>query len=151
MIERMEHVALSVVDLDRSVKFYCELLGFSLLRTLECGPESLLGRVVAMPGCRARIAHLMLDGSMLELFEYLEPTGRKAEETRTQADHGWIHLGLRSSDTREDYRRLCQAGVTFLFEPVEFRPGVWIVYFKGPDGEVLELRQTPAGDSESKR
>jgi len=29
---------------------------------------------------------------------------------------------------------------------VEFRPGVWIVYFHGPDGEVCELRQVPQGD-----
>jgi hypothetical protein len=32
--------------------------------------------------------------------------------------------------------------VRFLGKPVEFRPGVWIFYFFGPDGEVCEMRQT---------
>ena len=32
----------------------------------------------------------------------------------------------------------------FLSDPVEFRPGVWVVYFLGPDGEVVELRRDGA-------
>jgi len=55
---------------------------------------------------------------------------------------------MTSSDTRADHARLCAAGVAFLSAPVEFRPGVWIAYFKGPDGEVLELRQTPPDDNQ---
>ena len=82
---------------------------------------------------------------MLELFEYRDPSGRALAPDATQADHGWIHMGLTSTDMCADYTRLRAEGVEFLSEPVEFRPGVWIVYFKGPDGEVLELRQTPAG------
>ena len=39
--------------------------------------------------------------------------------------------------------------VEFISEPVEFRPGVWIVYFCGPDGEVCELRETPDGETGS--
>ncbi|MBL7076398.1 MAG: VOC family protein [Kiritimatiellae bacterium] len=148
MSEGIEHVALSVADLDCSVKFYCDHLGFSLLRTLDCGPGSLLGKVVGLPDCHARIAHLLLGSSMLELFEYRDPIGQTVAPDRTQADHGWIHMGLRSTDTRADHRRLREAGVEFLSEPVEFRANVWIVYFKGPDGEVIELRETPEADNE---
>ena len=99
-----------------------------------------------MPACRARAAHLLLGGKMLELFEYADPRGRAPAKDRSQADHGWIHMGLTSNDTRADWQRLREAGVEFLSAPVEFRPDVWIVYFKGPDGEVLELRQTPESD-----
>ena len=145
MIVGIEHIGLSVADLDRSLAFYRDLMGFELLRVLDCTPEGDLGTVVGMPGCCARIAHLLLDGRMLELFEYAEPRGRVQREDARQADHGWIHMGLTSSDVCGDYARLRDAGVAFLSEPVEFRPGVWIVYFKGPDGEVVELRQTPGG------
>lgn len=145
MITGIEHSGLSVANLERSLTFYRDLLGFELLRILDCTPESDLGKVVDMPGCSARIAHLLLEGQILELFEYSEPRGRPQTETDKQADHGWIHMGLTSTDTRADYAHLRKAGVIFLSEPVEFRPDVWIVYFKGPDGEVVELRQTPEG------
>ena len=36
MITGMEHAGLSVVDLDRSVAFYRDLLGFEVLRILDC-------------------------------------------------------------------------------------------------------------------
>ena len=52
------------------------------------------------------------------------------------------HIGFVSTDVRADYARLKGQGVTFFGEPVEFRPGVWVVYFYGPDGEVCELRQS---------
>jgi catechol 2,3-dioxygenase-like lactoylglutathione lyase family enzyme len=148
VINGIDHIALSVENLERSVAFYRELLGFELLRLLDCGPDGDLGKVVGMPQCEARVAHLLLDSKMLELFEYIKPRGEALEPERRQADHGWTHMGLTSTDTRADYARLRDAGVPFLSEPVEFRPGVWIVYFKGPDGEVLELRQTPEGDGD---
>jgi len=145
VIKGIEHIGLSVANLERSLAFYRDLIGFELLRVLDCTPEGKLGTVVGMPRCRARVAHLLLDGRMLELFEYAEPRGRIQVDDACQADHGWIHMGLTSSDTCADYAQLREHGVEFLSEPVEFRPGVWIAYFKGPDGEVVELRQTPGG------
>ena len=79
---------------------------------------------------------------MIELFEYRDPKGNPIPVDRKQADIGIIHMGLTSSDARADYKRLKEHGVRFVSEPVEFRPGVWIFYFYGPDGEVCELRQT---------
>jgi len=143
MIQRFDHTALSVADLERSLAFYRDVLGFELLRILEPNPDLPLGKVVGMPGAQARIAHLMLGEVMLELFEYRTPAGEPIPPNRRQADHGWIHIGLRSDDVRGDHARMSRLGVEFLSEPVEFRPDVWIVYFRGPDGEVIELRETP--------
>ncbi len=142
MIESLEHVALSVADLERSIAFYRDLLGFTLTRIVESPPSMRLGDVNGLPGSAARIAHLVLGAAMLEVFEYQVPRGRELAADRTQADHGLIHVGLKSTDTRADYARLAALGVPFFHEPVEFRPGVWIAYFRGPDGEVCELRET---------
>ena len=38
---------------------------------------------------------------------------------------------------------LAERGVYFDSEPLEIRPGTFIVYFQGPDGEVCEMRQIP--------
>ena len=142
MIQALEHVALSVADLERSITFYRDLLGFTVARVIECPPAMRLGDVVGLPGCSARIAHMTLGAAMLELFEYQDPRGAPIPAARTQADNGFIHVGLRSTDTRADAARLRRAGVRFIGDPMEFRPGVWIVYFRGPDGEVCELRES---------
>ena len=142
MITKIDHSALSVSDLDRSLAFYRDAIGFEVQRILECDPEMRLGDVNGMPGSVARIAHLTLGDTMLELFEYQQPRGREIPSDRNQADHGLVHLGLSSDDARADYLRLQQYGVKFFGEPIEFRPGVWIFYFYGPDGEVCELRET---------
>lgn len=146
MINRLEHAALSVGDMARSLAFYRDLLGMRVLRDLAPGlGGDKLGRVAGMPGARARIVHLDLGGTMLELFQYLEPVGRPLPADHRQADLGFTHIGLSSDDVKADYKRLQTAGVAFLGEPVEFRPGVWVVYFRGPDGEVCELRQQELG------
>jgi glyoxylase I family protein len=142
MITKLDHVAISVADLERSLRFYRDIIGFEVIRMLECDTSTKLGEVTGMPECAARIAHLQAGDSMLELFEYSSPQGRTISLDRKQADHGLIHLGFTSQDVRGDCARLKQAGVNFISEPVEFRPGVWIVYFYGPDGEVCELRET---------
>lgn len=138
-----DHVALSVRDLDASIAFYRDLLGFEVRRVIEVPPEMNLGRIAGLPACTARIAHLFQGPLMLELFHYLEPEGRPAGD-RTQADRGFSHLGFRCRDIRADIERLRQAGVDMAGELVEFRPEVWVQYFYGPDREVLELRQLPA-------
>ena len=143
MITGIEHPAVSVADLERSLAFYRDLLGLNVVRLLEPRRDAKLGVVAGMPGARARIAHLRLGEGMLELFQYVEPVGRPIPRDRRQADHGLIHIGLRSSDARADCARLRAAGVEFFSEPVEFRPGVWVAYFRGPDGEVCELREDP--------
>ena len=141
VIHGVDHVALSVSNLERSIRFYQLVGGLEVQRVIEKSPGEKLGRVTGLPGARARIAHLSDGRIMLELFEYVSPSGRAIEPGRTQADYGFIHIGFRSDDTRADYRRLLEAGVSFIGEPTEFRPGVWICYFCGPDGEVCELRQ----------
>ncbi len=141
MIVQVEHPALSVADLDRSLAFYRDLLGLEVIRIIEPREDPKLGTITGMPDARARIAHLRLGGIMLELFQYVTPRGRPIPVDHRQADHGFIHAGFRSTDVRDDHRRLSAQGVRFISEPVEFRPGVWVVYFRGPDGEVCELRQ----------
>ena len=141
-MHNLDHAAISVADLDRSIAFYRDVLGLEVTRIIECPPERGLGRVVGMPGCAARIAHLESGPVMLELFQYLKPEGKPIPPDHTQADHGLTHIGFSSTDVRADYERLKKLGVRTFGEPVEFRPGVWLFYFYGPDGEVCELRES---------
>jgi catechol 2,3-dioxygenase-like lactoylglutathione lyase family enzyme len=137
----LKHIALSVADIERSIRFYRDLLGLTLVLRIECPAESKLGEVVALPQCRARIAKLKSGDVVLELFEYQRPRGNAIAPEKTQADHGFSHIGFASSDIHGDYERLRRLGVKFYGRPIEYRQGVWNVYFYGPDGETCELRQ----------
>lgn len=142
MIKGIEHVGLSVTNLERSIEFYRDLMGMELVRIIEPNPDFPLEKVVGAPGAKARIAHMKSEQSMLELFQYLSPEGHPMPADHTQADIGFIHAGFTSTDVRSDYNVLLENGVEFLGDPVEVRPDVWVVYFKGPDGEVCEIRET---------
>lgn len=142
MFTKLEHVALSVADLERSIAFYRDVIGFEVTRILEPDLKRPQAKVVALKDAETRIAHLELGGVMLELFQYIHPQGRPLSEDFTQADHGLTHFALTSTDTRADYEYLKKQGVRFYSEPVEYRPGVWICFFYGPDGETVEIRQT---------
>lgn len=141
MIIGLEHAAISVSNLERSIEFYCGIFQMKHERTIDSPPEKGLGKIIGHPGAAARIAHLTSGALMLELFEYSEPKGRPISADRSQADHGLIHVAFQSSDVRSDAEELKQQGVELIGEPLEYRPGVWVLYFYGPDREVCEIRQ----------
>lgn len=141
MIQALEHVALSVGDMERSLAFYREFLGMKVIMDLNVTDDR-IGRVVGIPDARCRIVHLKLGQAILELFCYSSPAGKNMAGEMRQYDHGLIHLGFSVTDFQEQLKKLKAKGIVFLGEPVEFRPGVWVVYFRGPDGEICEFRQS---------
>ena len=142
MIHHIEHVGLSVSSLERSIEFYTENFNLKVERILEPSKDLPVDKIVGIPGCTVRIAHLSSGCAMLELFEYTDPKGKPVSTDATQADMGFIHMGFKTTDLPEEYARLSAKGIRFFSEPIEIRPDVWVVYFYGPDGEVCELRQT---------
>ena len=138
---KLEHVALSVKNIEKSLSFYQGFFDMEIEREMDCLPEMNLGMINGMPGSSARIAHLKGDSIMLELFEYAFPAGKPISEDTKQADHGFIHIGFSSDNIEKDLERVKERGLEILGGPVEFRPGVFVLYFYGPDKEVIELRQ----------
>lgn len=149
MLKSVFHTSWTVEDVDRSVAFYRDLLGFELVGTRERqGVE--IETVVGFPKADLRIAFLRLPGAPvgisghhLELIQYRHPRGLKLD-VRT-CDTGSAHLALETTSIREDYERLSRAGVTIVSEPVTFKGGVagevLALYLRDPDGFTIELVQ----------
>jgi len=122
------HVALRAYDFDASVKFYTEVLGFQ--ERVRWGEGD--GRAAMLDTG---------DGNYIELF---------AGGTKEAKPEGaFFHLAFRSSDVDAATELARAAGMTITMEPRDVVLGgipARIAFFKGPDGEVLELFQSTGED-----
>jgi catechol 2,3-dioxygenase-like lactoylglutathione lyase family enzyme len=143
--DRLHHTGCTVADLDRSVAFYRDLLGFEVVLSQE-KQGGYLGAIVGYPDAHVRMAQVKLPRSdhRLELFQYLAPEPLRAEiEPRTI---GPTHVCLIVGDLRAVYERLRAAGVdSFFSSPIEVdtgrNAGGLALYLRDPDGVILELFQ----------
>jgi lactoylglutathione lyase len=139
------HVGVTVSDLNRSIAFYRDLLGFRVAYERGEVTAEYMPRLVGIPGARLKIAGLDIPGLHVDLIEYLQP--RDASVVGPTSDVGNVHLGYTVDDLWAAYRSLLAAGVQFKSEPVSPTVGPnrggWAVYFVDPDGVTLEMIQPP--------
>jgi catechol 2,3-dioxygenase-like lactoylglutathione lyase family enzyme len=146
-LSRIHHTSLTVSDLERSLKFYRDILGCEVLATQE-KQGGYLAAIVGYPDAHVRMAHLRLPNgeTLIELFEYLAPAGTKADVEPRNV--GASHICFVVADLRETYAALRANGVDSFVSPPVFvdtgaNAGGWGVYLRDPDGIVLEFFQPP--------
>jgi catechol 2,3-dioxygenase-like lactoylglutathione lyase family enzyme len=139
MFTKLDHVAMSVVDMEKCVAFYRDVIGMEKVfdREFDVGMAKLLG----VEGTRVRVVHMRFGDMTLELFDYKYPKGREPRPDRQQSDFGLTHIGFLVEDFQATYQHLLDHGVEFLGEPIEIRPGVFVAYFYGAEYEVCEIRE----------
>lgn len=139
MIVRADHVALSVKDMERAIRFYRDVIGMEKVFDREY--DTTMAQLIGVEGTRVRIVHMQLADSIVELFHYRHPKGREPRPDRAQSDYGLTHIGFIVEDFWPTYEDLVRRSVRFLSEPVEVRPGVHVAYFHGAEYEVCEIRE----------
>jgi lactoylglutathione lyase len=152
MLIQLDHVGFTVFDLDRSLAFYCGLLGLEMEweRVYE---EEYVRQVVAYPGLRLRCAFLKLPGTetRLELLEYQNVPRQQVHLHRSNPGNAHICLALKDLD--QLYDRLKSAGVDFVSAPVVSTGGHYkgskTVYLHDPDGISLQLMEIHAEQESS--
>jgi catechol 2,3-dioxygenase-like lactoylglutathione lyase family enzyme len=135
MSARFNHVGLCVTDLDRSRRFYEELLGFSFLRELTPGdhPSAQLTRLPAPLGMTA--CYLERDGFVLELLHFAgEGAAPLARRDRPLNEPGLTHISV-SCDLADVCARIADFGGEVL---TDTDIGV-AVFVRDPDGQLVEL------------
>jgi catechol 2,3-dioxygenase-like lactoylglutathione lyase family enzyme len=136
----LQHVALSVSSLERSIDFYCRNFDMKIVLKVDFADDR-IGRVIGFPGAKCRMVQLEGNGGVLELFEYTNPKGQPIPPERTQADLGFSHVCFVVRDIDSFKRSICEQGYHLVGETVEVRPGTFVQYCHGPDGETMELKQ----------
>lgn len=155
-VESIYHAGVVVSDLERSLKWYTEVLGLQVERPIrELGGEW-ISKVTGYENTRLKMAWVGTgDRCSIELNQYLEPNGASGPNRRGRNDVGASHVGIQVNDVHAWYKRLSAQGVEFAGAPPPKLPDVkfpWAkcaVYLQDPDGNWLELleRDPPAAEA----
>jgi glyoxylase I family protein len=136
-LRAIHHIALNVQDMDRSRRFYGEVLGLRELQG-EAIPLTLKELVAA-----GKVANFVLpDGTVLDLFwePDLEPPAMDPQQQFTRISHLAFEIDPIGFDAAVAV--LQQNAVPIDHGPVS-RPTGRGIYFYDPDGLLLEIRCDP--------
>jgi len=141
---RVGHLGLCVSDLERSLRFYRDLLGFLPLSEVEVsGAEA--DRALRLEGVRQRTVFLERDGVRLALFAFEAPAPRGDRAPRAMNELGFAALMLRVDDLDATLAGFRAAGVRILESTYTAHPEYRskLVFLCDPDGTLIELIELP--------
>jgi lactoylglutathione lyase len=144
-IKTVSHIGLCVSDLDRSVRFYCEGLGFRRTGGYTVGNEvrtimELEGEVVLTT------AMLQREGLILELLGYTSPKAFGEPVRRPLNQLGFTHLSLWVEDLDAVANRIREFGGQVIEHTRTTMQAGDFIYCTDPDGirvELMRLDYTP--------
>ena len=143
----VDHVGITVADMDRAVAFWEALLGVTAYdRAVLQGPQ--LATMVGYPDVRIERCFLDLPGGVaLELLRYLQPA--EAPNDAGTAHPGNVHVCMTVADMGAAHAHAVACGAAPVSDrPVDVvagpRAGARLAYLRDPDGVTIELRQDPA-------
>jgi diaminopimelate decarboxylase len=143
----VDHVSVTCADLDRSVRFYGEVLGLPLRgRGRSDGPG--LSALIGLEGVALEWAELHLGhGRILELLRYVTPEGTPVAQRPCDPGSGHVAFEVEALDAID--ARLRSAGIAPRSRaPITIEePGDWFgcrcLYVADPDGFTIELLERP--------
>jgi catechol 2,3-dioxygenase-like lactoylglutathione lyase family enzyme len=141
---------LTVSDIDRSIKFYEDVFSAKLLYLGDSDtqgvPLSRFQNVVGVRGARLKYAFLKVGDTLIELICYSSPKGSRLRPKHNNV--GTPHIAFKVKNIDTVYSELKKKGLRPLSPPVavQAKRRTWtngwkFAYFRGPDGEYLEVFQ----------
>src|SRR5262245_21023397 len=139
------HLGVCVASLERSLRFYCDGLGFAKAETYAVGNEYRAG--LDVEGDVDLVSQFIRrEGLALELLAYRSPAAQGRPSARRN-QLGYTHLSFVVEDVDAAARHLVACGGTLLPETRTGRgdpAAVQIVFVADPDGVRIELMSNPA-------
>ena len=139
------HLGLCISDLERSLAFYRDALGFEEYGAHTVGPE--FGRLLEIEGVTLQSRFLRKDGVSIELLRFDEPGFSGDGQRRPINKLGLTHLSLRVTDLAAVAAQIAACGGTVLDDTrTTMEMGgakLEFVYCTDPDGIRIELMALP--------
>lgn len=124
------HVGISVPDLEASVAWYRDKLGFALEKRMD---------IDAIP---AKVVFMKKGDFYIELFEVSGaaplPDSRRGLNNDLKV-HGTKHIALAVENLKTVAGTLKNNGVDFAMDLTEINPGEWACFIRDNSGNLLEL------------
>lgn len=138
-----DHTGITVSDLERSLKFWRDVLGFELShRAHQIG--ELAEQITGVPGAEILIAVVKAPGHKIELLEYRAPADRKKLKARP-CDVGSVHVALAVDNLEAVLETIAASGWQPAGQPqtltVGPNAGKRVIYVRDPDGTTIEFMQ----------
>ena len=124
----IDHTAISVSNLDISMRFYMDILGFTCERIIDIPDNA--GRIALLKKSDFTIEMFGFNNAQLFLDNDLKKIGVK-------------HIALRVRDIWAAAEFLKEQGVEFINEPVKGARGFYRFFVRDPDGIPLEFTEGP--------
>ena len=141
-----DHTGITVANLERSLAFWRDVLGFEFShQTHHTG--DLAGEVTGVPGAELTLAVLKAPGHKIELLEYHAPADRRRANLRP-CDIGSVHVAFTVDNLDAVLERIAASGWKAAGHPQTLQSGPnagkRVVYVRDPDGTTIEFMQPPA-------
>ncbi|KXH47417.1 hypothetical protein CSIM01_05354 [Colletotrichum simmondsii] len=142
----INHIGVSVPDIEAVVKWYSEIMGFVLvngkikhIKRSET-PDAGIFKIYPDSLQEVKLGFMATgNGVGFEVFEFVDPAYKKAEDFAYNVG-GFFHLCVTDAEPEALLARAIQAGASKIGEPT-LNPlsGSRCLYFKDPWGNVLEI------------
>jgi catechol 2,3-dioxygenase-like lactoylglutathione lyase family enzyme len=141
-----DHTGFTVANIDRSLAFWQNVLGFGLSHRAHHTGD-LASEVTGVPCAEISIAVLQAPGHRIELLEYHAPSDRKRADLRP-CDVGSVHVALTVDNLDAVLSTIAASGWSAAGKPQILKTGPnagkRIVYVRDPDGTIIEFMQPPS-------
>jgi catechol 2,3-dioxygenase-like lactoylglutathione lyase family enzyme len=141
MIKTIDHIGIMTNDLQQSVNFYIDVLGFSVSAKIEMDDAGFSAIFVEK------------NGSKIELMGYRGAIPKRSDGIEIKLGGGSIpindHITFSVDDLGATVTELKEKGVEFGIEPIQLEGGMKLASFKDPNGVLIELVEHPKQQNNS--
>jgi len=146
-----DHTGITVSNLERSLDFWQNVLGFEFSHRAHQSGET-AEQITGVKGAELKLAVVKAPrGHKIELLEYLAPADRKQHVDLRPCDVGLIHVALTVDNLDAILKRIAASGWKAAGKPQTLtngpNAGKRVVYVRDPDGSTIEFMQAP-GDKD---
>jgi len=141
-----DHTGITVSNLERSLAFWRDVLGFELSHTAHQIGE-MAREITGVAGAEIKLAVVKAPGGhKIELLEYLAPMDRKQHVDLTPCDVGFVHIALIVDDLKAILSAINESSWKAAGKPQTLQSGPnagkRVVYVRDPDGTTIEFMQS---------
>lgn len=140
------HTSFTVSDLDRTVGYFVDALGFELISRAP-RDSAVISRITGVAGADIEVAYVQGPGHRLELIQYRAPQDRGRVRSRP-CDTGFAHVAFDVDDIDAAIAASAPHGVLPIGDPVPIdrgpNAGGRVVYMRDADEVTVEFIEKPA-------